>query len=139
MHGSAPRHQQVETGAKEAIPKHILVVDDEPGVRRLLSDLFGSEGYMVREAADGSRGLDLLRELCPHVIVLDLMMPGMSGWAFAKECSQMDGCRDVPIIAISAMFDVHSVADGLHGLGVRAVLAKPFDVEMLLSLVAQLV
>ena len=50
----------------------------------------------------------------------------------------MDGFREVPIIAISAMFDIHSSATTLHGLGVRAVLAKPFDVEVLLSLVATL-
>jgi CheY-like chemotaxis protein len=139
VHGSASRHPQVETGAKEAIPKHILVVDDEPSVRRLLSDVFGSEGYLVSEAADGLRGLDLLRERRPHAIVLDLMMPGMSGWAFAKECRRMDWCRDVPIIAISAMFDIHCAANALRDLGVREVLAKPFDVERLLSLVAQLV
>ena len=61
MHGSASRHPQVEIGPKEAIPKHILVVDDEPGVRRLLSDLFASEGYLVSEAADGLRGPSLDR------------------------------------------------------------------------------
>ena len=138
MHGSSSRYLQVKAGAKATIPKHILVVDDEPGVRRLLTDLFASEGYLVSEAADGIRGLNRLRELCPDVIILDLMMPGMNGWTFARQCGQMDGCRGVPIIAISAMFDIHGATDELHGLGVRAVLAKPFDIEVLLSLVATL-
>jgi two-component system chemotaxis response regulator CheY len=125
-------------GPKEAVPKRILVVDDEPGVRRLLSDLLASEGYLVSEAADGVRGLVRLREACPDVVILDLMMPVMSGWAFAEECQRIDGFREVPIIAISAMCDIHSSATTLHGLGVRAVLAKPFDVDVLLSLVATL-
>src|SRR5690242_6893284 len=110
VHGSVSRHPQVETGPKKSIRKHILVVDDEPAVRRLLSDLFASEGYLVTEAADGLRALDRLREACPDVVILDLMMPVMSGWAFAEECRRIDGFREVPIIAISAMFDIHGSA-----------------------------
>jgi CheY-like chemotaxis protein len=125
--------------AKVSKPKRILVVDDEPGIRRLLADLFASEGYLVAEAPDGFRGLGELRNVCPDVVILDLMMPVMNGWAFAEECRRIDGCRDVPIIAISAMFDVQSAAAGLDSLGVRACLSKPFDIDVMLSLVAQLV
>jgi CheY-like chemotaxis protein len=65
--------------AKPTRPKRILVVDDEPGVRRLLADLFASEGYLVSEASDGARALDGLQFLVPDVVILDLMMPVMSG------------------------------------------------------------
>jgi len=136
--GSVPVVLPVGAGVKTAIPKRILVVDDEPGVRRLLGELFASEGYLVSEASDGTRGLDRLRAFCPDVVILDLMMPVMSGWTFAEECRRIGGRHDVPIIAMSAMFDMQSAATALHTLGVRACLAKPFDVEVLLSLVAQL-
>jgi CheY-like chemotaxis protein len=114
------------------------VIDDEPSVRELLADLFGSEGYLVSEAADGIRGLHVLRETCPDLVILDLMMPVMNGWTFADKCRRTDACRGVPIIAISAMFDMRQSAHALHSLGIRAFLAKPFDVEVLLSLVATL-
>jgi len=123
----------------EAEPKRILVIDDESGVRRLLTDLLAGEGYDVSEASDGIRGLERLRDVSPDLIILDLMMPVVSGWAFAHECRRMDISGDVRIIAMSAMFDLNAAAATLDGLGVRAYVAKPFDVEALLALVAQLV
>jgi CheY-like chemotaxis protein len=118
--------------------KHILIVDDEPEVRRLLSKAFANEGYLTTEAQDGLRALECLKDVRPDVVVLDLMMPGMSGQAFARACQHLDGCSDVPIIAVSAMQDVPGTAAELSGLGVRVCLAKPFDLDELLSLVAQL-
>jgi CheY-like chemotaxis protein len=138
VQGSAAWHPQLEAGAKATSRKRILVVDDEPSVRRLLTDLLSGEGYLVSEAADGMRGLDVLREICPDVVILDMMMPYMNGWTFAEECRRMDSIRAVPIIAISAMFDMQKSANALRSLGVRAFLPKPFDVEVLLSLVSTL-
>jgi CheY-like chemotaxis protein len=132
--GSVASHSAVG-----AVAKRILVVDDEPGLRRLLGDLFASEGYLVSEASNGAGGLDYLRAFCPDVIILDLMMPGMSGWTFLAEIRRISGCPDIPIIAMSAMYDIHRAASGLRALGVRECLAKPFDVEALLSLVGTLV
>jgi CheY-like chemotaxis protein len=120
------------------MPKRVLVVDDEPGVRRVLNDLLASEGYLVCEASDGAEGLERLRLFRPDVVILDLMMPVMNGWTFAEECRRVNGCRDLPIIAISAMYDLSRAATALHALGVHACLAKPFDVEALLSLVTTL-
>jgi CheY-like chemotaxis protein len=116
--------------------KRILVVDDEPGVRRLLSDLFAGEGYLVCEAADGARALEHLAVFRPDVVVLDLTMPVMSGFKFAEECLRLDGSRELPIIAVTAE-DTRTAKAQLDGLGVRVCLAKPFDIDELLSLVAQ--
>jgi two-component system nitrogen regulation response regulator NtrX len=119
-------------------PKHVLVVDDEPGLRRMLGELFVSEGYVVSEASDGAKGLACMRASCPDVVVIDLMMPVMTGWAFLEEYRRLNGCPDVAIIAISAMFDLQRAATPLRALGVRACLAKPFDIDVLLSLVGTL-
>jgi CheY-like chemotaxis protein len=124
--------------SKRGSPKRVLIVDDEAGVRGLLGDLFASEGYVVSVAADGAEGLEHLRVFSPDIVILDLMMPVMSGWTFAEECHQIDEYRDVPIIAMSAMFDVPRAAGALVGLGVRACLSKPFDLDELLSLVTEL-
>jgi len=134
---SAPWVSTGAAGERLGKPKRILVIDDEPAVRRLLTDLLVGEGYVVSEAPDGIRGLERLRDVSPDLIIIDLMMPIMSGWAFAEECRRTGICTDVPMIAISAMFDLNSAAARLDNLGVRAYLAKPFDVGMLLSLVAE--
>jgi two-component system, chemotaxis family, chemotaxis protein CheY len=137
VHPSDPRRSPLATGARTPVPKRILIIDDEPAVRRLLTDVLAGEGYVVSEAPDGIRGLDRVRDGSPDLIIVDLMMPVMNGWAFAEECRRTDICGDVPIIAISAMFDIQSAGAALHSLGVRAYLAKPFDLEALLALVAQ--
>jgi CheY-like chemotaxis protein len=118
--------------------KHVLIVDDETSVRRLLGSVFADEGYLISEAGDGFQALACLRNARPDVIVLDLMMPGMSGKAFVEEIHRLDGFGDLPIIAVTAMYDVASMAAELHSLGVNVCLPKPFDLEELLSLVAQL-
>jgi len=133
------RGERQPPAVAEAEPKRILVIDDESGVRRLLTDLLAGEGYDVSEASDGIRGLERLRDVSPDLIILDLMMPVVSGWAFAEKCRRMDISGDVPIIAMSAMLDLNRAAATLDALGVRAYVAKPFDVEALLALVAQLV
>jgi len=129
---AAPRSGQKQV----AEPKRVLIVEDEPAVRRLLSDLFTTEGYLVTEVSDGNLGLKRLDAFRPDVVILDLMMPGMNGWTFAEECRRTDDHHDLPIIAISAMFDLQSAVVQLRDLGVRACLAKPFDVDALLALVA---
>lgn len=112
-------------------------MDDEPAIRRLLADLFVSEGYVVSEAPDGARALDGLKFRVPDVVILDLMMPVMSGWTFAEQCSRINGCHDLPIIALSATFDIQFAATQLDRLGVRAYLAKPFQLDVLLALVSK--
>ena len=135
---TGPRHGTVGARTTVIVPKRILVVDDEPAVRRMLADLFTSEGYLVGMASDGARGLDCLRAFCPDVVILDLMMPVVSGWSFLEERCRLVEYRDLPIVAMSAMFDVQRARPALQALGVRACLAKPFEIEQLLSLVREL-
>ncbi|MDQ6671078.1 MAG: response regulator [Chloroflexota bacterium] len=116
----------------------VLVVDDEPGLRRLLSDLFSLEGYRVSTAGDGAQALERLAAFRPDVVVLDLTMPVMSGLTFAEKCHRMDGYANLPIVAVTAMHDVDGVEPRLENLGVRKCLAKPFDVAELLAVVEQL-
>jgi CheY-like chemotaxis protein len=139
VHISVPRQSTLAADAsRKTEAKRILVIDDEPAVRRLLTDLLAGEGYAVSEAPDGVQGLDRVRDVSPDLIIVDLMMPVMSGWGFAEAYRRMDISGEAPIIAISAIFDINGAAATLAELGVRACLAKPFDVELLLSLVARL-
>ena len=113
----------------------ILVVEDDEAIRGLVSDVLRDDGYQVAEAANGVEALEQLRRARPDLIVLDLMMPVMDGWAFVEECRVQAYCTDVPIIVTSASHDLPRTAERLRDFGVRTCLAKPFDVDGLLALV----
>lgn len=113
----------------------ILVVEDDPAIRGLVSDLLRDDGYQVDEATNGVEALESVGQSRPDLIVLDLMMPIMSGWQFVEECKRQGVCDNIPIVVTSASHDLPRTAERLRSLGVRTSIAKPFDVEALLALV----
>jgi two-component system, chemotaxis family, chemotaxis protein CheY len=113
----------------------ILVVEDDAAIRGLVTEVLRDDGYEVREAANGVEALAALEGHEPDLIVLDLMMPVMDGWAFVEECRRRSRCAGVPIVVTSASHDLPKTAERLSSYGVRTCLAKPFDVDGLLALV----
>jgi CheY-like chemotaxis protein len=113
----------------------ILVVEDDEAIRGLVSEVLRDDGYEVSEAANGAEALEYVNNHRPDLIVLDLMMPVMDGWAFVERCRVNPGCSDVPIVVTSASHDLPKTAERLRSYGVRTCLAKPFDVDGLLALV----
>jgi CheY-like chemotaxis protein len=115
------------------------VVEDDPAIRGLVTDLLRDDGYEVVEAANGVEALESVSQRRPDLIVLDLMMPIMNGWQFVEECHRQAVCDEVPIVVTSASHDLPRTAERLKSLGVRTCLAKPFDVDGLLALVERYV
>jgi two-component system response regulator (stage 0 sporulation protein F) len=115
----------------------VLVVDDDPDMRTLLAEMLDSEGYLVETARDGAEALESVRRGPPAAILLDLMMPVMTGWQFVDCCAADALCEGVPIVVMSAVHDLRSAAEQLHLKGIKAVVPKPFDVEALLDIVAR--
>ena len=115
-----------------ALPRRILVVDDDAGVRVVLTTALEREGYAVSGAADGEDALRLIAAELPALIVLDLQMPGLSGWDVAE--ALREGGVDVPILALSASSDVGAAAEEI---GAAGWVAKPFNVLDLLEKVAR--
>ena len=113
----------------------ILVVEDDEAIRGLVSEVLRDDGYEVSEASNGAEALDYVKHHRPDLIVLDLMMPVMDGWAFVERCRVNPYCSDVPIVVTSASHDLPKTAERLRSYGVRTCLAKPFDVDGLLALV----
>jgi CheY-like chemotaxis protein len=115
--------------------KQILVVEDDEAIRLVLSDLLSDAGYEVLLAGDGNDAFVRLGQNSPDLIVLDLMMPGMSGWRFLETLDKHPGAQRVPVVIVSAI-------DGRHDypsqLGAEAWLCKPIDVTRLLATVTQL-
>lgn len=114
----------------------VLVVDDDPNIRRMLQDILQDEGYQVRVAANGREALDDVATVSPDLILLDLMMPVLDGRGFYREFSAQyhDGDR-APVLVISADQGVREQA---RALGVDGYLTKPFDIDELLDQVARL-
>jgi len=113
----------------------VLVVDDDPDIREMLGMLLEFEGYVVRLAEHGQAALDDLHaNPRPCCIVLDLQMPIMDGWAFRAAQRRDAALADIPVIVVTASYDVAAVA-ALHA---AAYLKKPFTLEQLLPLLRQM-
>jgi CheY-like chemotaxis protein len=113
----------------------VLVVEDNAEVRQALVALLEGEGYRVVEATDGVSALRLLRtgEVQPCLIVLDLMMPRMSGWDFRREQSNDRRFAAIPVVVLSA----DPLASQAERIGAAAVLPKPADPERFLELIGR--
>jgi len=107
----------------------ILIIDDDEAVRSSMRKVLERRGHTVREAGDGSSGLDLFREKAPDLVVTDLYMPGKEGIETILELRAVQ--PDLPILAISggrvAVAGRLPLSDA-EALGANASLAKPFSV-----------
>jgi CheY-like chemotaxis protein len=120
--------------------KTILVVDDDLEIRDTLKDVLVEEGYAVKTAANGAEALELLRDAPlrehePSLIVLDLMMPEMSGWQFCEAQRADPALSSIPVLIISAA----SLREGREGKGSIAghpLLKKPIELDRLLEAVS---
>ena len=112
----------------------VLVVDDDAAIRRMIVAALRREGtYSFLEAANGKDALDLMRGEHPDVVVLDLMMPILSGWDVLRERSHDASIKKIPIILVSANRDPE-IATAVDA-GICAFLPKPFDIAALSALV----
>jgi CheY-like chemotaxis protein len=109
-------------------------VDDHDDVRDGLAFLVRTEGYAVETARDGRDALQKMRDAKPCLILLDLMMPDMSGEEFRGEQLADEELRDIPVVVISAAEDVRKVSERI---GAVAWAAKPVDMRTLAALVSK--
>jgi len=108
----------------------ILIVDDEPEMVRGLEDNLRFEGYQTISAGDGRRGVQLALTEAPDLVLLDVMMPGMSGWDVCRELRTKG--LDVPVIMLSARGEEADRVQGLE-LGADDYVTKPFGLRELLA------
>ncbi len=109
----------------------VLIVEDQPDLRDMLDLLLRHEGYTTELAANGLEALDLAHTCSPCLVLLDLMMPVMSGWEFRARQLEDPEIADVPVICISAVHEPDEVKRRLK----LPCLAKPLDVDELLRTV----
>jgi len=112
----------------------VLVIDDDGAARDLLQRALSKEGFRVECAADGKHGLELAKELQPAAITLDVMMPGLDGWAVLTALKADPGTASVPVIMVS-MVDDKSLG---FALGAADYFTKPVDAHRLAEVVRNL-
>lgn len=113
----------------------ILVVDDEPSIRRLLVRALSKAGHAVHEASNGEDGLELFRRVHPELVITDIVMPDMEGIELIGKLRQE--ASTIPIVAISGSI-TPVYLQAARGLGANATLAKPFQIDELLGVVGRL-
>jgi DNA-binding response OmpR family regulator len=112
--------------------KKIMVVDDEPDILSTVGQMLELNGYEVIKASDGKDCLNKLYKssINPDLIVLDIMMPDVSGWDLAAKLKENTKFKDIPIVFLTAKGDPMSVSMG--GLTAMDYIIKPFDVKDLI-------
>ncbi len=109
----------------------VLVVDDDPSVRRLVCDVLQAYGYTTTDAADGFAALRMVQSEQPDCVVLDVMMPGLDGHAVLTRIRESEGGLDLPVVMLTAAADDAQAWQAWRE-GVDYFLAKPFDPDELL-------
>ena len=110
----------------------VLVVEDEPAIRELIRVNLEAAGYAVTEAADAESAATLIRSLHPDLVLLDWMLPGQSGLAFAKSLRAEPMSRELPVIMLTARSDEADRVAGLEAW-VDDYVTKPFSPRELLA------
>lgn len=113
----------------------IVVVEDDPSIRFGLEEVLRAEGYQVESCSDGSRAVETISSLLPDLVLLDVMLPGKSGYRIAEELRN-GGCR-IPILMLTAKGQEVDKVVGLNS-GADDYVTKPFGVNELLARVRAL-
>jgi DNA-binding NarL/FixJ family response regulator len=118
----------------ETMPKRLLVVDDEPKLLLAVAAVLRSEGFDVTTARHGREALMQIAKSVPDLVVSDILMPQMDGFALARQLRSADHTKLVPIVFLTAKGDTRDRVEGFR-TGVDAYLAKPFEPDELVAVI----
>jgi DNA-binding response OmpR family regulator len=118
-------------------PARILVVDDDPEIVAMLNMRLTKRGYKVTTANDGHEALEIAKKELPDIVLLDVMMPGKSGWEVARALKQDPATHAVKIVMVSAIGEkTNEITAPIYGAD--AHVDKPFEFEALERVIAGL-
>lgn len=104
----------------------IMIVDDEPDTVELVSLVLESEGYEVIPVYNGRDALNMLKDVKPDLILLDIMMPDVDGWNVYQSIRSNEETKDLPVVMLTAKAQSIDKMIGLHVVGVDGYITKPF-------------
>lgn len=123
--------------AEESDAVRIAYVDDDIELTRMVGEALGDEGWEVLVANDGESGLELILSEQPDLIILDVMMPGLTGWEICKYIRSKPDWNETPILMLTGIGErMNAMTAPLYGAD--AHLDKPFDIDELVETVRQL-
>lgn len=108
--------------------KKILVIEDNADIRENICELLELDGYEVLSAGSGKAGLELAKEVVPGVIICDIVMNGIDGYAVISELRKDKTTADIPVIILTALSQ-QAIVEPVLALGVKAFIRKPFSEE----------
>ena len=117
--------------------KKILIVDDEPNIVMALEYTFKKNNFEVFIARDGQEALDILKNQLPDIIILDVMMPMVDGFATLEQIKKDERLRHCKVIFLSAINKEKDIEKGLS-LGANLYVVKPFSIKKLIEQVQEL-
>lgn len=106
---------------------YVLIVDDDPHIRELVSVILAKEGYQVQQASDGKEAMDAMEDAPADMVILDIMMPNMDGWELCRNLREQ---YDIPILMVTAKGEMQDKVKGFH-IGTDDYIVKPFDPQEL--------
>ena len=116
--------------------KRILIVDDQQGIRLLLKEVFEREGYETLIASSGKEALEITEQICPHIVLMDMKMPGMDGIELLKRLRKRN--KKSQVIMMTAYGEMGVIEESMNW-GVVRYFTKPFDVFELRDAVRELI
>jgi DNA-binding response OmpR family regulator len=118
-------------------PVRVVCIEDDPEMIDLMRLILSREGFEVIGAASGMQGLQLIEDLQPHLVLLDLMMPDMDGWEVYQRMKANPLIKNIPVIVVTARAQSIDKVLGLHIAKVDDYITKPFGPAELLRSVSK--
>ncbi len=113
--------------------RKVVCIEDEPAMIELVKLILENRGYEVMGAVGGKEGLELITQVHPDLVLLDLMMPDMNGWDVYQQMKADDKMKDIPVIIVTAKATNIDKVLGLHIAKVQDYITKPFSPAELLN------
>ncbi|MBF0105007.1 MAG: response regulator [Deltaproteobacteria bacterium] len=110
----------------------ILIIDDEPGIIEFMQMALEAKGYNVASALSGEAGLAAVDDNPPHIVLLDIMMPGLNGFEVCKQLKSNNKTKNIPVLMISAKAQTADVEMGIS-VGAEDYIIKPFEMKDVLK------
>jgi CheY-like chemotaxis protein len=118
------------------LPDKVLIVDDDPGIRMLLSKFLQREGYETIMAQNGLEGVEFAKKHQPNLIIMDVVMPQMDGLTAARLIKFYKPLSDVPILFLTAK-DAEKEIELAQEVRAEVYITKPFDVRQIINVVRE--
>ena len=118
--------------------RHIICIEDEPEMIELIQLILNRRGFEVLGASGGKEGVQMVREMLPDLVLLDLMMPDMDGWEVYQQMKAEESTRNIPVIIVTAKAQNIDKVLGLHIAKVDDYIAKPFGPQELIDSVEKI-